>query len=193
MILMIDNYDSFTYNLYQYIRMLGREVVVRRNDAFVLDEVERLDPELIVISPGPGGPESTGKCLALLERFHERIPVLGICLGMQTIASFFGGRIVKAAEPMHGKVRPIRHVGKGLFRGLANPLRVTRYHSLIVEASSLPEVLVATAWSESGELMGIEHALYPVFGVQFHPEAYLTEGGLPLLENALDLACSAKR
>ena len=193
MIVLIDNYDSFTYNLYQYVRMLGREVVVLRNDAFELDEVAALCPELIIISPGPGGPESTGKCMALLDRFHACIPILGICLGMRTISRFFGGRVVKAQAPVHGKVREVLHDGTGLFRSLPSPLRVTRYHSLAVEAESMPSVLKVTAWSPEREIMGIAHESYPVFGVQFHPEAYLTEGGLKLLKNALELACSARR
>ncbi len=186
MILLIDNFDSFTYNLSQYLRMLGEEVLVRRNDAISVDEIRSLKPRLIVISPGPGGPAETGVCIEALDAFHQEIPFLGICLGMQAIASFFGGKIVQAAEPMHGKVREISHEAEGLFAGLANPLNVTRYHSLIVEEGSLPDCLEVTARSETQEIMGLRHKVYPIFGVQFHPEAYLTEGGLALLKNALE-------
>lgn len=185
MILLIDNYDSFTYNLFQYLRMLDRETVVVRSDVIDTGSTRRLDPELIVISPGPGGPESTGNCRELLEAFHQRIPFLGICLGMQTIAQFFGARIIRAGEPMHGKTRATPHNGEGLFRGLPNPLRVTRYHSLVVDPATLPDCLEITAKSEDGEIMGLRHRTYSVSGVQFHPEAYLTENGLELLANAL--------
>ncbi|MDQ8186459.1 aminodeoxychorismate/anthranilate synthase component II [Pelagicoccus sp. SDUM812002] len=186
MILLIDNFDSFTYNLSQYLRMLGEEVVVRRNDAIDGAEVRKLAPRLIVISPGPGGPADTGKCIEMLDAFHREIPFFGICLGMQTIAAYFGGRIVEATVPVHGKVRRVVHDGKGVFNGLENPLNVTRYHSLIVEEGSLPDSLEVNARSESGEIMGLQHKVYPIFGVQFHPEAYLTEGGLALLRNALE-------
>lgn len=186
MILLIDNYDSFTYNLSQYLRMLGEKVLVRRNDSLTVDEVRQLSPRLIVISPGPGGPVDTGVCIEILDSLYQEIPFLGICLGMQTIASFFGAGVVEAAEPVHGKVRSIRHDGLGLFRGLSNPLKVTRYHSLVVDESSLPESLEVSALSDTGEIMGIRHKLYPLFGVQFHPEAYLTEEGMALLENALE-------
>ncbi len=185
MILLVDNYDSFTYNLFQYLRQLGRETVVARNDALDLAEVARRRPELIVLSPGPGGPESSGVCRALVESMHREVPILGVCLGMQTIAAAFGGSIIRAKQPMHGKVRPVQHDGTGLFAGLPNPLQVTRYHSLVVDEASLPDCLRVTARSEEGEIMGLSHTLYPVSGVQFHPEALLTEGGLQLLGNAL--------
>ncbi|MDQ8180964.1 aminodeoxychorismate/anthranilate synthase component II [Pelagicoccus sp. SDUM812005] len=187
MILLIDNFDSFTYNLSQYLRMLGREVLVRRNDAIASEEARELAPELIVLSPGPGGPADTGNCIEILDALHREIPFLGVCLGMQTIAAYFGGRVVEAAEPMHGKVRAVRHDGKGLFAGLSNPLAVTRYHSLVVEEGTLPDCLEVCARSESGEIMGLRHRVYPVSGVQFHPEAYLTEGGMDLLRNALEV------
>ena len=187
MILLIDNYDSFTYNLAQYLRMLGENVLVRRNDELERFEVESLEPKLIVISPGPGGPEATGVCREIMDTFYDRIPILGICLGMQTIAAYFGAEVVQASEPVHGKVRLVDHDGKGLFLDLPNPLKVTRYHSLIVEESRLPHCLEVSARSETGEIMGLRHRVYPIFGVQFHPEAYLTEGGLALLKNALEV------
>lgn len=186
MILLIDNYDSFTYNLFQYLRMLGRETVVLRNDQADADTVNNLRPELVVLSPGPGGPESTGSCLEIIEANHREIPILGVCLGMQTIASFFGGRVVRAMEPMHGKVRPIRHDGLGLFSGLPDPLQVTRYHSLVVERESLPHCFDICAESPEGEIMGLRHRSHPISGVQFHPEALLTESGMQLLRNALE-------
>ena len=185
MILLIDNYDSFTYNLYQYVRCLGRETKVIRNDEVDVEGVRALKPELIVLSPGPGGPERTGVCLPILRAFHASTPILGVCLGMQAIAHFFGGNVAPAREPVHGKVRAIDHNGTGLFEGLENPLMVTRYHSLVVDPTSLPKELRVTARSGEGEIMALQHDLYPVSGVQFHPEAYLTEGGLELLANAL--------
>lgn len=185
MILLVDNYDSFTYNLFQYLRMLGRETRVVRNDAITVTEVEEIAPELIVISPGPGTPNGAGVSLALVSLLSGKIPIVGVCLGMQVIAQAFGARIGPAALPVHGKVRSVTHDGRGLFRGLANPLNVTRYHSLIVEEDGLPDCLEVTARSESGEIMGLRHRDYQVEGVQFHPEAYLTESGLELLGNAL--------
>lgn len=186
MILLIDNYDSFTYNLCQYLRMLGREVVVRRNDEISVAEVERLNPSLIVISPGPGSFGDTGVCVEILDAFHRTIPMLGICLGMQTIAAFFGGRIVEAIEPAHGKMCSIDHDGVGLFWGLRNPLEVTRYHSLVVEEASFPDCLEVSSRSKEREIMGLRHREYPLGGVQFHPEAYLTQQGMELLKNALE-------
>lgn len=188
MILLIDNYDSFTYNLYQYLLMLNKEVIVLRNDKVDVEEVERIRPELIVVSPGPGGPESTGACREIIESFKERIPILGICLGMQTIAHCFGARIEQALEPVHGKVRRIRHSGCGLFESLPNLMNVTRYHSLIVERASLPDCLKVDAESERGEIMALSHDRLPIWGVQFHPEAVLTESGIELLGNALKQA-----
>ncbi|MBC2606905.1 anthranilate synthase component II [Pelagicoccus albus] len=186
MILLIDNYDSFTYNLSQYLRELGEKVTVVRNDEIDSAGVAGMNPRLIVISPGPGGPGDAGNCKHLLDTFHAEIPFLGICLGMQTIAEFFGARIIIAKEPVHGKVRRINHNSNSVFSGLPNPLQVTRYHSLVVERESLPECLEISAESEEGEIMGIRHSLYPISGVQFHPEAYLTEGGHALLKNALN-------
>ena len=187
MILLVDNYDSFTYNLFQYIRVLGFDVKVIRNDEVSNEQARLLRPEAVVLSPGPGGPESTGNCLELIDSYHREIPIVGICLGMQTIARYFGGKIVKAREPMHGKTRFIEHSGRGLFAGLKNPLRVTRYHSLIVEKDTLPNCLQIDAESEDEEIMALSHRMYPVSGVQFHPEAYLTEQGMDLLRNALEV------
>lgn len=186
MILLIDNYDSFTYNLSQYLRMLGEEVLVKRNDEVTVGYVETLAPQLIVISPGPGGPTDTGACIEIVDVFHKTIPILGICLGMQTIAAYFGSRIIPAIEPVHGKVRTIQHDARGLFYKLSNPLQVTRYHSLVVDEASLSIDLEVSARSAEGEIMGLRHLRYPVFGVQFHPEALLTESGLELLKNALE-------
>ncbi|OUW17201.1 MAG: aminodeoxychorismate/anthranilate synthase component II [Opitutales bacterium TMED158] len=188
MILLIDNYDSFTYNLYQYLLMLDREVKVVRNDALRLDELADSKPEMIVISPGPGGPESTGQCGEVIEAFMGRVPLLGICLGMQTLAHCLGGMVTRAKEPVHGKNSSIQHCQSGLFEGLPSPLSVTRYHSLVVDRASLPEELGIDAETDSGEIMGLSHRSLPIWGVQFHPEAILTERGLALLENAVSLA-----
>ncbi|MBP1764304.1 MAG: aminodeoxychorismate/anthranilate synthase component [Firmicutes bacterium] len=188
MILMIDNYDSFTYNLVQYLMKLKAEIVVFRNDAITLDEIETMNPDMIVISPGPCTPNEAGVSLAVVERFKAVIPILGICLGHQTIGQAFGARVVPAKEPVHGKVHPIRHTGKGVFAGLSNPLQVTRYHSLVLDRDTLPADLEITAETMKGEIMGIRHIKYPVEGVQFHPEAILTEGGMDLLRNFLALA-----
>lgn len=188
MILMIDNYDSFTYNLVQYLEALNAEVAVYRNDAISLDDISRLNPQMIVISPGPCTPNEAGISLELVARFKTSIPILGICLGHQAIGQVFGTRVVQAKEPVHGKVHPIRHTGKGVFQGLDNPLNVTRYHSLILERETLPATLEITAETLDGEIMGIRHRQYPLEGVQFHPEAILTEGGMPLLGNFLTFA-----
>ena len=188
MILMIDNYDSFTYNLVHYLEMLDAEVTVVRNDAISLAGIRKLQPEMIVISPGPGTPAEAGISLAAIECFKGIIPILGICLGHQAIGQAFGAQLVRAQEPVHGKVHPIRHTGKGLFRGLPSPLQVTRYHSLILEKETLPAELEITAETYGGEIMGIRHTQYPIEGVQFHPEAILTEGGMTILRNFLSLA-----
>ncbi len=188
---MIDNYDSFTYNLVQYFGELGQEVRVFRNDRITVEEMERMDPDHIVISPGPCTPDQAGVSVAAIRRFAGRKPILGVCLGHQSIGRAFGGRIVHAREVMHGKTSPIRHRGEGVFRGLPDPFEATRYHSLVIEPASLPECLEVTAWTEdeSGgidEIMGIRHREYAVEGVQFHPESILTEHGHRLLENFLD-------
>jgi para-aminobenzoate synthetase component II len=183
---MIDNYDSFTYNLVQYLGMLKQELVVRRNDSITLAEIEALEPDIIVISPGPCSPDKAGISLSLVEAFQGRIPILGICLGHQTIGQVFGAKVVKAEEPVHGKVHEIVHNNKGSFKGLNNPLKVTRYHSLVLEKETLPPCLEVTAETKTGEIMGIRHKEYAIEGVQFHPEAFLTEQGLELLGNFIN-------
>jgi anthranilate synthase component 2 len=186
MLLMIDNYDSFTYNLVQYFGELGEDVRVYRNDAITLDEVERLAPERIVISPGPCTPTEAGVSVPLIGRVAGKIPILGVCLGHQSIGQAFGARIVRAKRLMHGKMSDVTHHGAGVFQGLPSPLRATRYHSLVIERESLPDCLEVTAESEDGEIMGVRHKSLPVEGVQFHPEAILTEHGHELLRNFLD-------
>lgn len=185
LILMIDNYDSFTYNLKQYLSSLEQEVLVYRNDQIRLDEITMLNPDIIVLSPGPCTPNESGICLEVVRAFKGQIPILGICLGHQTIAQVFGGEIVRALEPVHGKVHSITHNNQGVFKGLKNPLNVTRYHSLVIDEASLPECFEITAKTMQGEIMGIRHKEYMIEGVQFHPEAILTEMGLELLNNFL--------
>ncbi|WP_028485025.1 aminodeoxychorismate/anthranilate synthase component II [Thioalkalivibrio sp. ALE17] len=190
MILMLDNYDSFTFNLVQYLGELGAEVVVHRNDCITPDGIAELAPEGIVISPGPCTPNEAGVSLEVIRRFAGEIPILGVCLGHQAIGQVFGGRVVRAREIMHGKTSPVYHTGVGVFAGLENPLEATRYHSLVVESSSLPECLEVTAWTqrEDGardEIMGLRHRELDVEGVQFHPESILTRQGHELLDNFL--------
>lgn len=185
MLLMIDNYDSFTYNLVQYFGELGEDVRVYRNDAISVDDVARLNPARIVISPGPGTPAQAGVSLAVIRQFAGKIPLLGVCLGHQAIGEAFGGKVVHAKRQMHGKVSPIHHLNTGVFRDLPNPLTCTRYHSLAVERASLPACLEITAWCEDGEIMGLRHKHFDVEGVQFHPESILTERGHDLLKNFL--------
>ena len=185
MILLVDNYDSFTYNLYQYFLILGEETAVIRNDELDLEKIESMHPSLIVISPGPGRPESAGMSMDLVTKYRSRIPILGICLGMQIVAQCYGGRIVRADEPVHGKVRQIAHTGTRLFKDISSPMNVTRYHSLLVERSSLPLEFLVDAESQEGEIMAISHRTDPIWGVQFHPEAILTDSGLQLLANAV--------
>ena len=185
MLLMIDNYDSFTYNLVQYLGELGQDVRTVRNDAITLDEIERLAPERIVISPGPCTPNEAGISVPLLRHFAGRLPILGVCLGHQAIGAAFGGRIVRARELMHGKTSLIEHTGKGVFEGLPSPFTVIRYHSLAIERASLPECLEITATTADGEIMGVRHRELPIEGVQFHPESILTEHGHALLRNFL--------
>jgi anthranilate synthase component 2 len=191
MLLMIDNYDSFTYNLVQYLGELGAEVLVRRNDQVTLDEIEAMAPSHIVISPGPATPNEAGVSMDVLRRFGGRIPLLGVCLGHQCIGQVYGGRIVHAGEIMHGKTSEIHHTGAGVFRGIEGPFQATRYHSLVIEKASAPAVLEVTAWTEKGpgaidEIMGVRHREIPVEGVQFHPESILTEHGHDMLRNFLE-------
>jgi anthranilate synthase/aminodeoxychorismate synthase-like glutamine amidotransferase len=190
MILVIDNYDSFTYNLVQYLGELGAEPMVRRNDEMMVDDVESLSPQAIVISPGPGRPGDAGITVPLVQRWGSSIPVLGVCLGHQAIAEAFGGKVVTAPKLMHGKTSSIMHEGKALFRGIPSPLQVMRYHSLIVERASLPETLEVIAWSEddNSEIHAMRHLEHPVWGVQFHPESVMTDHGKDILRNFLSLA-----
>ncbi len=185
MLLFIDNYDSFTYNIVQYFGELGQEVLVRRNDGITADEIAALAPQYLVIGPGPCSPKEAGVSVEAIRRFAGRIPVLGVCLGHQAIGEAFGGRVVRAKVQMHGKVSPVHHNGGGVFAGLPNPVNCTRYHSLAVERASLPECLAVTAWTDDGEIMGLRHKQYAVEGVQFHPEALLTEHGHDMLANFL--------
>ena len=186
MLLMIDNYDSFTYNLVQYLGELGAEVQVYRNDALTLEQIEAWQPEKIVISPGPCTPSEAGICVPMIKRFAGRIPILGVCLGHQAIGQAFGGKIVRAGRVMHGKLSEVSHRGEGVFAGLQSPFSATRYHSLVVERESLPSCLAVTAESDDGEIMGLRHRELAVEGVQFHPEAILTEQGRELLANFLN-------
>lgn len=193
MILMIDNFDSFTYNLVHYLEALNEEVKVCRNNDISIAEIRTLDPEMIVLSPGPCTPNEAGICLDVVRELQGEYPILGICLGHQTIGQVFGGKIVQAIEPVHGKVHGIHHNGKGVFEGLNLPLKVTRYHSLVVEKETLPDCLEITAETDEGEIMGLRHTSLLIEGVQFHPEAILTEQGIELLNNFLKLAKAFKR
>ena len=191
MLLMLDNYDSFTYNLVQYLQSLGAEVRVVRNDAMTVDEIEKLAPERIVISPGPCTPNEAGVSLELIERLGQRTPILGVCLGHQSIGQAYGGDVIRAKTIMHGKTSRIRHQGKGVFAHLPDAYEATRYHSLVVDRGTLPEALEITAWTELEdgtfeEIMGLRHKQFPVQGVQFHPESILTEHGHALLKNFLE-------
>jgi anthranilate synthase component 2 len=190
MLLMIDNYDSFTYNLVQYFGELGADVRVFRNDALTVADVERLNPERIVVSPGPCTPNEAGVSLELIRRFAGRIPILGVCLGHQAVGQVFGGYVIRAGQVMHGKTSPVHHRNEGVFAGLPNPLTATRYHSLVIDKTRLPECLEVTAWTENPdgsteEIMGVRHRTLDVEGVQFHPESILTQAGHDLLANFL--------
>jgi anthranilate synthase/aminodeoxychorismate synthase-like glutamine amidotransferase len=188
-VLVIDNYDSFVYNLVQYLGELGAEPLVYRHDEATLEQMVALDPAAVLVSPGPGRPEDAGVSNEAIATFGERgVPVLGVCLGHQCIGQLYGGRVVRADQVMHGKTSSIRHEGRGLFEGLPSPLEATRYHSLVVERSSVPDVLEVTAETEDGVIMGLRHRELPVEGVQFHPESILTEGGHRLLQNFLSRA-----
>ena len=191
MLLMIDNYDSFTFNLVQYLQVLGAEVQVVRNDAMTVEEIERLAPQRIVISPGPCTPNEAGVSLQVIERLGATTPILGVCLGHQSIGQAYGGKVIRAGNIMHGKTSRIRHQGRGVFAGLPDGYEATRYHSLVVERDSLPDALEITAWTENAdgsfeEIMGLRHREHPVQGVQFHPESILTEHGHALLKNFLE-------
>jgi anthranilate synthase/aminodeoxychorismate synthase-like glutamine amidotransferase len=183
MVLLIDNYDSFTYNLYQQVSNLGSRVKVVKNDAISLDEIERLAPDRIIISAGPGRPESSGISRQIIKHFYKTVPILGVCLGQQCIGEVFGSNTVAAARIMHGKADQINHNGQGVFAGLPSPFTAARYHSLVVDA--LPAGFVRTAWSDDGSLMGLQHEKYPLHGVQFHPESFLTDHGELIMRNFL--------
>jgi anthranilate synthase/aminodeoxychorismate synthase-like glutamine amidotransferase len=188
MLVMIDNYDSFTYNLVQYLGELGEDVRVYRNDALSVDEIAALRPERIVISPGPCSPAEAGISVPVIQRLAGRIPILGVCLGHQSIGAALGGAIVRADRIMHGKTSPIRHDGRTIYRDLSNPFEATRYHSLLIERATLPECLEISAWTDAGEIMGVRHREYRLEGVQFHPESILTLEGKRLLRNFLEVA-----
>ena len=185
MLLFIDNYDSFTYNIVQYLGDLNQKVLVRCNDDISLDEIAALAPQYLLIGPGPCSPKEAGISVAAMRHFAGKIPILGVCLGHQAIGEAFGGRVVRAKTLMHGKTSPVFHDGSGMFKGLPDPVVCTRYHSLAVDRGSLPECLRVTAWTEDGEIMGLRHRDYPIEGVQFHPEGLLTEHGTDMLQNFL--------
>jgi len=187
-VLMIDNYDSFTYNLVQYLGSLGANVIVRRNDKIKLEEVKEINPDAIVISPGPCTPKEAGISVPLIKTYYKEYPILGVCLGHQSIGYAFGAKIVRAKRLMHGKTSQIFHTGEGVFKNLPSPFTAVRYHSLVIDKNTLPEELKVTAWSEDEEIMGVEHKEYPVYGVQFHPESILSEHGMEILKNFLELA-----
>lgn len=192
MICVIDNYDSFVYNLVQYAGQFGFECTVFRNDTVTVDELAALRPELVIISPGPGGPGDAGISMELIHQLGAQVPLFGVCLGHQCIGHAFGAKIVHAARPMHGKCSVLRHNGRGVFRGLPDSLEVMRYHSLVIDPFSLPGELEVTAWSETGEVMGVRHRSLPIEGVQFHPESLFTAHGLQIVGNALLSACQQK-
>jgi len=187
MILVVDNYDSFTYNLVQYIGELGREMIVKRNDRFTLDEVGEWNPDHIVISPGPCTPREAGLSRDVIRQFGETTPVLGVCLGHQCIGEVYGGKVIRAPYLMHGKTSMIHHNGETIFRSVTNPMKATRYHSLIVQREGLPQDLEITAWSDDDIIMGLRHREHPVWGVQFHPESVLTSEGMKIIMNFLDI------
>ena len=193
MLLMIDNYDSFTYNLVQYFGELGEDIEVFRNDKISIPEIKKLNPEMLVISPGPGTPKDAGISLDMIIHFQGKIPILGVCLGHQCIGEAFGGKVVSAPRLMHGKTSLINHDEKDIFQGLSNPFEATRYHSLIIEKESIPECLEINAWTDQQEIMGVKHKKYLVIGVQFHPESILTKEGKQLLKNFLHLSRKGRK
>jgi anthranilate synthase component 2 len=188
MILVIDNYDSFTYNLVHYLNELGAETLVHRNDAISVEQALALKPQGVLLSPGPCTPNEAGICLDLLAAAPDDLPIFGVCLGHQAMGQAFGGKVIRARQLMHGKTSPIHHTGKGVFAGLKNPFTATRYHSLCIEKETAPDVLEVTAWTDDGEIMGVQHKTRPIHGVQFHPESIATECGHELLANFLDIA-----
>jgi len=188
MILIIDNYDSFVYNLTHYVQELGHTAAIFRNDKISIDQIEALNPSHLIISPGPCSPDEAGISCKVIRHFAGKIPILGVCLGHQAIGQVFGGKVVRALKPIHGKIHPINHTGQGLFKEAPNPLNVTRYHSLVIERHSLPDCLDVTAVSADGEIMALQHKDLPIYGVQFHPEAILTDFGHGLLSNFLGLS-----
>lgn len=188
MILVIDNYDSFTYNLVHYLNELGAETLVHRNDAISVEAALGLKPQGVLLSPGPCTPNEAGICLDLLAAAPHDLPIFGVCLGHQAMGQAFGGKVIRARQLMHGKTSPIHHTGKGVFAGLKNPFTATRYHSLCIEKDTAPDVLEVTAWTDDGEIMGVQHKTRPIHGVQFHPESIATECGHELLANFLDIA-----
>ena len=185
MLLLIDNYDSFTYNLFQYLSELGEEVVVLRNDKTSIDEMEKLKPERIVVSPGPSNPQNAGISNDVIRHFGPKLPLLGVCLGHQCIGYSYGGTVGQAQKIMHGKSSAVHHTGQGVFAGLPNPFSAIRYHSLAVKREGLPDCFEVTAWTDDGEIMGLRHKEHPVEGIQFHPESFMTEGGKDILKNFL--------
>ena len=192
MILIIDNYDSFTYNLYQYVGEVYEDVKVLRNDEFTIEELKRLPLKGIIISPGPGRPENAGLCIEVIKAFEDIIPIMGICLGHQAIGYAYGGEVIRAAEIKHGKTSIIKHNGEGLFKGLKDNLKIMRYHSLIVERDTLPKVLSITAETNDGLIMGIKHKKFQIYGLQFHPESIFTESGKTIIKNFVEVICNAK-
>ncbi|MCZ6468059.1 MAG: aminodeoxychorismate/anthranilate synthase component II [Thermodesulfobacteriota bacterium] len=193
MILMIDNYDSFTYNLVHYLAELGEEVVVHRNDKLELEDIGKLNPDMLVVSPGPCTPKEAGISVEAIKEFAGRMPILGVCLGHQSVAYAYGGKIVRADRLLHGKTSEIHHDGKGIYKDIPDPFEATRYHSLIVNKESLPEIFEITAWTDEGEIMGIRHKEHMIEGVQFHPESILTKHGKDLLKNFISIAKKKSR
>jgi para-aminobenzoate synthetase component II len=183
---MIDNYDSFTYNLVQYLGEMGEDLIIKRNDQINIQDISALNPSILMISPGPCSPDEAGISLEAIERFSGKIPILGVCLGHQSIGQVFGGKVVRAERLMHGKTSPVYHDGKTIFRDVPSPFNATRYHSLIIEKASLPDCLEVSAWTLEGEIMAVRHKVLPIEGVQFHPESIMTENGKDILRNFLD-------
>ncbi|WP_186578202.1 anthranilate synthase component II [Aquibacillus kalidii] len=193
MIVIIDNYDSFTYNLVQYYKQITKDVIVFRNDEVTIQQLSEINPDLIVLSPGPGNPTESGLCKQIVHHFHSSIPIFGVCLGFQIIAEYFGSSIVKGIKPMHGKVTNVQHDGNGIFWGISSPTKVTRYHSLIAKGDTIPDDLIVSSCAVDGAVMGVRHRRFPVEGIQFHPESILTEKGFKMIENSFNQALQWKR